>query len=421
MQKRKLALDALTYTGAIALSRIPAFLFLPIFAAFLTPLQMGQYISAWLCIDLLQTLAGLGMVQALSRFFPLAQNSLHRKEIFSTAFFTSATGGIGLSLLAGIFFCIPSLRQLWNFLPTINNLQVTLILLAVNLTSTTSFLLVYLRAEQKALAFLCALLGSTAIEVLGTFSLLHFHHVHLSGILSVECIRLASLAIVLLFLAKQDLALVFSKPQWKSMFHYGIYLVPAGLFVWVLFSIDRFWLGQLAGLEQVGVYGFFYKFVMPINLIFQGYIMSLDSQLFKLNISEGEVLVCKALKQYLIKAGILIILVSLMLPSALKIGLYFYPKIPQIYFQNLTLFPIFMATAYIYYWGVHYASLLDLRLRSRRQLVLMGLSALLNFILCFVLIHFGPSFGLSVLMAAALSNLISASFFTLMQWHYSGT
>ena len=174
-------------------------------------------------------------------------------------------------------------------------------------------------------------------------------------------------------------------------------------------------MGQLAGLDQVGVYGFFYKFVMPINLIFQGYIMSLDSQLFKLNIPEGETLVEKALKHYLIKAGILVITVSLMLPYALKIGLHFYPKIPMIYFQNLRIFPIFMATAYVYYWGVHYASLLDLKLRSRRQLVLMGLSALLNFVLCYLLIHFGPSFGLSVLTAAALSNLISASFFTLMQ------
>jgi O-antigen/teichoic acid export membrane protein len=420
LQKNKITQDALTYTGAIALARIPAFLFLPIFAAFLSPRQMGQYITAWLCIDLLQTLAGMGMIQSLGRFFPVAQTPLQRKEVLSTAIFTTLASSFGLAILAGIFYSVPSSRQLWQFLSSINSLQVTLILLAAMLTNITGLFLVYLRAEQKALAFFAVLMGTTVIEVAGTFYLIQFRCINLSGILSVECLRLFGLVCVLLYISKRDIAFIFSRSQWQIMFSYGIYLVPAGLFIWVLFSIDRFWLGQLAGLDQVGVYGFFYKFVMPVNLLFQGYIMSLDSQLFKLKIPEGEKLITKALRHYLFKAGILVITVSLMLPYCLKIGLHFYPKLPIEYFQNLSIFPLFMATAYVYYWGVHYASLLDLRLRSRRQFTIMGLSALLNFGLCFVMIQFGPSFGLSVLTSAAISNLISACFFTIMQWHYSG-
>lgn len=396
---------AAAYTGGIVIGRIPPFLFLPVFAAVLSPETLGLYLTVLILADLVQTVSGLGMVQALGRFFPLAKGALERKELLGTALWTALAGAALMCGLALAAFLWPALR---DSLEAARGLDMASFLLALGagaVVNLVSLLIAYVRAEQRAGVFFAALSAGAVLEASAGAAMVALDAVSLPRILGLECAKGALILLILLASARADLSLRFSPARFRELFRFGFWLMPVGLFSWMLLSIDRFWLGQLAGLAEVGVYGFYYKFAMPAAILFQGWIISMDSHLFRAPPEAGRALVGESLSRYLKWAGAGLCLAGAAVPLAAWYAARDGRWLPADYLRGLEVYPLFLAATYVYYWAVHYASLLDFQFRSRRQLAYMGAAALGNFALCPAFVKAGSAFGVAAAPAIALSNL----------------
>ena len=396
---------AAAYTGGIVIGRIPPFLFLPVFATVLSPETLGLYLTVLILADLVQTVSGLGMVQALGRYFPLAKERAVRKELMGTALWTALAGAAIICGLALAAFLWPAFRDTLEAARGLDLPSLLLALGAGSIVNLVSLLIAYVRAEQRAGVFFASLSGGAALEACAGTVLVVTGSVNLPRILAVECAKGFLILLILLWSARADLSLRFSSSRFAELFRFGFWLMPVGLFAWMLLSIDRFWLGQLAGLAEVGVYGFFYKFASPAAILFQGWIISMDSHLFRAEPEAGRDLVGASLARYLKWAGAGLCLAAAILPLAVWFAARDGRWLPSAYLGGLKVYPLFLATIFIYYWAVHYASLLDFQFRSKRQLAYMGLAALGNFALCPAFVKAGALVGISPAPAIALSNL----------------
>lgn len=396
---------AAAYTGGIVLSRIPPFLFLPVFAAVLAPETLGLYLTVLILADMVQTVSGLGMVQALGRFFPLARGRGERRDLMGTALWTGVAGAALVCGLCLAAFLLPAVR---DSLEAARGLDMASFLLALGagaVVNMVSLLIAYVRAEQRAGVFFGALAAGAVLEAIANTALAVAGQITLPRILAVECAKGLLILAVLLVSARADLSLRFSAARFAELFRFGFWLMPVGLFAWMLLSIDRFWLGQLAGLAEVGVYGFFYKFASPAAILFQGWIISMDSHLFRAEPEAGRALVGASLARYLKWAGLGLCAAAAILPLAVWSVAGEGRWLPPEYLGGLRVYPLFLAATFVYYWAVHYASLLDFQFRSKRQLAYMGAAALGNFALCPVFVKAGALAGMAAAPAIALSNL----------------
>lgn len=410
-----LARDASAYVIALVLSRLPAFLFLPVYAAFLEPSELGRLVTAMLLVDLVQTLAGAGMVQALGRYIPVAATPEERKRMVGTALATAIAGCAAVTAAVAVAWSIEPLRESLEILGALEMQPLLLALFAGTLVNLGSLGMAYLRSEQRAFTFLAALSLGAALETALCIAMVSARKVDLEAILAIECARGLVTAAFLALAARRDLSLRFSPATFRTFFRFGIWLVPVGFFVWISLSIDRFWLGQMAGMDQLGVYGFFCKFATPAAILFQGYIISMDSHLFKMDPAAGIVFVRKSLSRYLVLGGLMAAAASVAFPLAIHLAIRQYHALPETYLSGLKVYPLLLATTYVYYWAIHYAALLEFQYRPRRQLAFMGLAAAANFALCPALIALGARLGIDSLSAATLSNLLSACLLLFLQ------
>lgn len=413
--RRRLASDTVRYTGSLVASRIPAFLFLPVFASALTPEDMGLYLTALLLVDLIQSVSSLGMVQALFRFFPQAKGPEERRLMLGTALLTGAAGWAAACALVGGAFLWPGARASLEAFRGFSPDALLLILLSAGFINVISILTAYAWAEKRSRSYLAALVAGAALEAALSLAMVWAKGVRLERILAIECVRGALVAVALAWVARRDLSLRFSPAAFFPLFRFGIWLMPMGLFAWMLLSIDRFWLGQLAGLGEVGVYGFFYKFASPAAILFQSYIISLDSHLFKSEAAQARILVENSLARYLKGAGALLAGAALVFPAAVLAAARGWNVLPAAYLPGLKVYPLLLATTYVYFWSVHYASMLEFQLRSKRQLAYMSGAALGNFVLCPTFITLGSRIHLGPMESTALSNLAAATGLLLLQ------
>ena len=405
LRSNRLLGDTFGYTFAVVLARLPPFLFLPFFASALAPAALGHYLTAAILADLVQSLSSLGMVQALFRFFPKAEGPADRRALLGTAL---VTGIAGAGLTAGMFFiayAIPTVRGALEAFRNLPPRPFALALLAGVFICLTSVLNASLWAQQRSRAFLAAFGGGAALEMALSGAMVAAHAVSLERMLAIECAKDAAVLLAVAWMVRKDLTLRFDASRFRELFRFGAWFMPMGLFSWMLLSTDRFWLGQAASMADVGVYGFFYKFASPATVLFQGYIISLNSGLFRTQAGEVPALMRNALRAYLKRAGGLLVVAALLFPAAAWFAIRGRAWLPEAYLRGLKAYPILLASAYLYFWAAHYAALLDYRLRSRRQLEFMACAAAANFLLCPLAIFLGRRLGVEPLSAVPYAYL----------------
>lgn len=413
--RSRMATDTLRYTGAVVASRIPPFLFLPVYASVLQPEDLGLYLTAMILVDLVQTLSSIGMVQALFRFFPKAAGQSERKAMLGTALMTGGAGGALISALFMGAFCLPAVRESLEATRGLSLRAFVLALTAGGFINMMSILTAYVWAERRTKVFLAAMGAGAVLETALSFSLVSLHGVSLERILAIECAKDLLVILILAFAARRDFSLRFHPETFATLFRFGVWLMPMGLFSWMFLSIDRFWLGQMAGLAQVGVYGFFYKFASPAAILFQSYIISLDSHLFKAEGAEAHNLLETSLARYLKGAGILLAGAALAFPVAVYAAVHVWKVLPPAYLDGMKTYPLLLATTYVFFWAMHYASMLDFQLRSKRQSAFMAVTALGNFALCPAFIAAGRRVGIDAMASVAMSNLTCAAVLLFLQ------
>ncbi|MDQ3003726.1 MAG: oligosaccharide flippase family protein, partial [Fibrobacterota bacterium] len=159
-----MATDTLRYTGAVVASRIPPFLFLPVYASLLPPEDLGLYLTAMILVDLVQTLSSIGMVQALFRFFPKAAGQSERKAMLGTALMTGAAGGALIFALFMGAFSLPAARESLEATRGMGLRAFVLALIAGGFINMMSILTAYVWAERRTKVFLAAMGTGAVLE-----------------------------------------------------------------------------------------------------------------------------------------------------------------------------------------------------------------------------------------------------------------
>ncbi len=367
--------DNLVYSAAVVLPRLPAFLLLPAIASVLSLSDMGKLATCWVFIELFQTLAGMGLKASLGRYFPIATESADRREILTIALTGILAGGLALGLLAWAAFSWPLLRGQIHFLQAIDLSIFSALLAASMIGNLASTFIIYFRAEQKAWAFLLASLIGALAELGLSLALLKTGRVSLLNLLLVECLKQAAMLAFIAHQGRRDWGLAFSRKTLKTMYAFGIWLVPVGLGEWLVTSSDRFWLGQQGNLSKVGVYGFLYKFAMPLGVLFTGSLMDLHARLYRMGDAEGLAFTQDRLAKYLGRSGFLMLGYALLIPAAFRLLTRFHPVFPPAYLDGLAAFPLMVAVLYTFYWGKYYAMYLEYRFRPRALMLALTMAA----------------------------------------------
>lgn len=397
--------DGLVYSAAVVLPRLPAFLLLPAIASVLSLSDMGKLATSWVFIELFQTLAGMGLKAALGRYFPIAVESAERREILTVALSGILAGGLALGLIAWGAFAWPLARGQIHFFQVIDPRVFSALLGASMIGNLASTFIIYFRAEQKALAFLMASVIGAAAELGLSLALLKTGHVSLLNLLLVECLKQAAMLAFIAHQGRRDWGFAFSRKTLRTMYAFGIWLVPVGLGEWLVTSSDRFWLGQQADLGKVGVYGFLYKFAMPLGVLFTGSLMDLHARLYRMDDAEGLRFTQDRLARFLGRSGMLMLGYALLIPAAFHALMIFHPVFPAAYMRGLAAFPLMVAVLYTFYWGKYYAMYLEYRFRAKALTAALTLAAAASMILIPLAIRLCLANGWDVLAGTAYGAL----------------
>ena len=399
--------DSALYSAAFVLPRLPGFLLLPAYAAVLSLGDMGRLATCWIFIDLFQTLAGLGMKQALGRYFPLAEGERRRRETLSAAVLGSIAGGALAAGLATAVFALPAFRGRIHFLAEIDSRLFAYLLLASMLGNLSSTLVLYFRAQRKAGAYFVAGCLGMLLELGAAGTLLLLGKISLGNLLAVECLKQGATLAFVAWHGRADLRPAWARETWTPMVRYGLWLVPVGLCEWIALSSDRFWLGQLAGMGSVGVYGFFGKFAAPLAVLYTGGIMEFHSQVYFMRGEEGLEFTRGRLEAYLVRAGALSLAAAALFPVGVHLAARYWPAFPTAYLPGVKVFPLLIAAGFVVFWGKYYGTVLEYQYRTRAVLVSLGLGAAAGALLAPLLIRASLILGLDVLAGAAVSLLLA--------------
>lgn len=361
--------DGLLYAAALVLLRLPAFLFLPAITAALSVREMGLLASSWVFIDLFQILASLGLMAALGRFFPLARDSGSRRNTLVASLGGILAGGAGFVLVALALRAWPAAGRLLPFLQGLDGRAFAALLVAAVLGNVVSALFVYLRAERKAMTFLGISAAGAALEASLLAALLAGHRFSLPVLLGVEAAKQACLVACLAIAARRDLYGMPSRRELARQLAFSLWFIPIGLGEWFITGSDRFWLGKLGSLADVGIYGFTYRFVMPLSVLFAGGLMNAHAQLYKFSGAEGEPLARELLMVFLKRAGLLTAAAALLLPAALWLAGARLRLFPEAYLAGLPAAPLMASVIFALFWARYYAAIMEYRLRAKALMI----------------------------------------------------
>lgn len=397
--------DSLVYSAAVVLPRLPAFLLLPAIASALSLSDMGILATAWVFIELFQTFAGMGLKASLGRYFPLAQELGQRREILSIALSGILAGGLAMGLITWAAYAWPLTRGLVQFFQVIDIRVFSTLLLASMVGNLASAFTIYFRAERRAWAFLSASLIGALAELGLCVALLATGRISLLNLLLVESLKQAAMLVFIAYMARRDWGFAFSAKTLKTMAGFGIWLVPVGLGEWLVGSSDRFWLGQHGDLDKVGIYGFLYKFAMPLGVLLTGSLMNLHSQLYRMPDDQGLGYTRERLAVYLGRSGFMMLGYAVLIPVAFHLAARFYPIFPAAYLSGLAAFPLMVAILYAFYWGKYYAMYLEYRYRTRALTAALTLAAAASMILIPLAIRLCQYKGWDVITGTAYGAL----------------
>lgn len=267
------------YGSANLLQKGIGFVMIPVYTHYLSPADYGLLELMELTINVLTTLMGMGLGQAIIRFYHSYENPQDRMEVFTT------------SLVFILLLCPVSVIVLEVFAKPIAGIALgnpdyyrylQIMFIAMGLQTVAFVPESFLLAKKESILFSAISIG-TLISYL-SFNIL-FLVVFKMGILGI----LVSIAITKvlntssLLLVTSRLKLAFSFKKLRGMVGFGIPLVPATIGMFIMHFSDRFFVQKYCNLSDLGLYSLGYKFGMILGVIVSAPILRIwDTQRFEI-------------------------------------------------------------------------------------------------------------------------------------------
>lgn len=193
----------------------------------------------------------LGISSAFFRFYFDSDDPAGRRLVLRTSFwFTMAMATAGL--VAGLVLAGPIASVLFQAGGQDNLVRAAFVGLwtQMNYEQLTSLF----RVEQRAVAYVVASLANIAVTIAATVLLVVVLQRGPIGVIVGSFTGTLAVYLALLGYRREQLGLQLDRELLRQMNRFGLPLVPSALLLWVTNFSDRFFLGQISGDAEVGLY-----------------------------------------------------------------------------------------------------------------------------------------------------------------------
>jgi O-antigen/teichoic acid export membrane protein len=195
----------------------------------------------------------------------------------------------------------------------------------------------------------------------------------------------------------KETKLRFSISDLKNMLGFGLPLIPANLASWILTSADRYFLLFLSTQDELGLYSLGYKFGLIIRVLIVGpFTIAWAPFFWSIAKEKNAKEVFSSVLTYFVLVGMFVALgISVLSKEVLMVM-----TTPSFY-DAYKVIPL-IALSYVLYGCYFVLSIgIDLKKKTKYLPFIVGISAIINFALNYILI---PHYGM---MGAAIATLIS--------------
>jgi O-antigen/teichoic acid export membrane protein len=264
------------------IGKLVAFLLIPLFTHYLSKADFGIMEILNQTSTLLGIALGLGVANAVTRFYYSTENQYDRKVIVSTGMFFGVAAGT--FVLVSCWLKAPLFAKL--LLGAGDQTGATLIRLA----ATTLFFTfcadigwTYLQTTQRSMLYVVVsqafLLSSVAFNIY----LVVIRKMAVVGVFWSSVLASGAVAILLLSVTIRNVGMHFSTATLRKLLLFGAPLTPAWVGAFVMNFSDRFVLQHFRGLQEVGVYSVGYKFGFIVSLlVVQPFIMIWEPKAYEI-------------------------------------------------------------------------------------------------------------------------------------------
>ncbi|OBU09373.1 lipopolysaccharide biosynthesis protein [Morganella psychrotolerans] len=266
------------YLSSNILNALIPFILLPFFSQYLNTEAYGKIAIFQLIITGLGAIVGLNTVGAASRYY-FEKVSLRRKILYNNSGFSILIYSTIFTLIFSLifnhsltyFFNIPTH---WLILAILNSFGLYII----------QFRLTYFQIKNKALKYSIYQIGNSLVNFILTIILiLEFNLGENGRVYSILASTFLFSILSLISLSRESLiSFLYKKHKYiKNNLSFGLPLLPHVFGVFLLSSIDRFYISKYFGLSTAGIYMMAFQVSMGLLLIFDAMNKAFTPFLFK--------------------------------------------------------------------------------------------------------------------------------------------
>jgi len=261
-QIKLLGSDTIVYGIGHLLTKVIAFLLIPIYTRHLAISAVGYYALLETLELLTVSLISSGMQYSLWRFLPKSAQADLKKYIISGFFGTLVLSCILLiimSLFSGEIADVIGLDISQEYL-------IKLVFLNIIFSFGFRYFLYYLQFKRKSIKYISVALFQL-IGICGlTIWFVVIDNRGLDGLIMAKTITLGLLFIFVLFSLIRETAVWPTVPHYLQMAKYGVPLIPLILVFPILNLADRFFLNSFVSSEEIGIYSVAYRIGMILQM-----------------------------------------------------------------------------------------------------------------------------------------------------------
>lgn len=260
--------DGMIYTLGSLMSKGISIFLIPIYTRYLSPLEYGIIDLFIILASIINILITLEITQSIARYYQDISSDFEKAICTSTAFWFTFTSYGVLIFIAYLFR---------DFLSQIiigdAGYKNIFMLASFFIMSNGIFYFVYnqlkwqIQSKDSVVVSIINLIISSSLILF----LLVIAELKIEAVLIGQTIGNICASMLAIYYAKENYKFVFSFLKLKKLLKFSTPLVLAALSGFFAFYIDRIFIKNMLGLEELGLYGVAYRFASITSIVFSGF------------------------------------------------------------------------------------------------------------------------------------------------------
>lgn len=261
VSKSRLIKHTAVYGVGVVIQRAISFVMLPVYTRYLTPSDYGVLELLENTIDVIGTIAGMGVASAVFKFFADADEA-GKSEVVGTAAVTQSTMAALVAIIGFLFS--PELTHLILGAEQ-NPFYFRLFFITYFFQSASIIPRMLLRALELPGLFVAVSIGQLVLQLSSNIYFVVYREMRVEGVLYGSLLAKSAVALFVVWFAVRRMGVRFSWIRLRELAIYGNPLVLFSLAAFVFTFSDRFFLQRFWNSAEVGLYTLAYKFAFAMG------------------------------------------------------------------------------------------------------------------------------------------------------------